>query len=194
MRQHSRRIPFPRITTVAGGLFAVVLALSGCGGGSSEDPADSDAKASANESDAAEGTEEDSAGDDAGSPEEAVEAFYEEDAAAALWALSGGDFSTLTEIAERHFCSEYVAEFETLAEEMESMPDEQFGGHAEGMEEFTDIEMTILETTENGDTAIVEVEETRPNPYGEDMLTDTKTIDLAKEDGEWKLCGAFLMG
>lgn len=125
-------------------------------------------------------------------PEGAVENFLDNGVEDFAEALSAGDFDQLVKISEEHFCAEDVQAFQETADELDAMSDEERAQMEELMGEQEDVipddwSYEIGETDEDGDTATVEVEMT------EDDETKSNTIDVVKEDDEWRLCGEFGM-
>lgn len=158
---HSRFVHARRASAAIGAL-AAAAALAACGGG-------------------------------ADSPEGAVENFYDNGAEDFLNAFAGGDFDTLAEISEDYFCAEEVASIQSTADEMKTMSDEELDMFMGSMPEFEDIdfETEILDSTENGDKATVELEVTGPDFETGEHSSETTTMELVKEDDEWKICGEF---
>ncbi|WP_026928979.1 nuclear transport factor 2 family protein [Glycomyces tenuis] len=163
MSTHSKLGSARRAAAVVGGAFATALVLAACGG-------------------------------NADSPDAAVENFYDNGAEDFLTALSEGDFDELADVSEDYFCAEDVADIRTTADEMKTMTDEELDAMVGSMPEFGDVsfEVEILETSEEGDTATVEAEVTGPDFETGEESTETTTMELVKEDDEWRLCGEFL--
>lgn len=125
-------------------------------------------------------------------PEGAVENFLDNGVEDFAKALSSSDFDRLAEISEKHFCAEDVQAFQETADELNAMLDEERAQMEELLGEQEDLlpeewSYKIGETDEDGDTATVEVEMTEGDE------TTSNTIDVVKEDDEWKLCGEFGM-
>lgn len=163
MSIHSKLTSARRVAAAAGGAFATALVLAACGGS-------------------------------ADSPEGAVENFYDNGAEDFLTALSEGDFDELAEVSEDYFCAETVADIQSTADQMKTMSDEELDAMVGAMPDIgeVDFEYEILETTEDGDTATVEAEVTGPDFETGEESTETTTMELVKEDDEWKICGEFV--
>ncbi len=157
---HSKLTPVRRAAAVAGGALATALVLAACGGG-------------------------------ADTPEAAVENFYDNGAEDFLGAFAEGDFDKVAEVGADYFCEEDVTDIQSTADEMKSMSDEEIDAMMGSMPDFSevDFEYDILETTEDGDTATVEVEVTGPDFATGEESTETSTMNLVKEEDEWKICG-----
>jgi hypothetical protein len=102
-------------------------------------------------------------------------------------AFVDGDYDKVVSITEEHFCADDVANVKEMTEALaEFSPEEiaEFGID----EEFAIPEnwsYEIKDTTEDGDSATVEVEMT------DDDGTTTQSFGLVKVDDEWKICGEF---
>ncbi|GAB3219051.1 hypothetical protein GCM10027447_00910 [Glycomyces halotolerans] len=146
-----------RGTALAGGAFAMTLALAACGGGAS--------------------------------PEGAVEDFLDNGVEDLVNALVDGDTDRAAELGEKHLCGDVADEINSQTEEIAAMTDDERAQMREMMGEELipeDWSYELGETTEDGDTATVEVEMT------ENGETSSETFDLVKEDDEWKICGDFM--
>ncbi|GAB3646242.1 nuclear transport factor 2 family protein [Glycomyces tarimensis] len=156
MSIHSKLSPVRRATVLAGGAFAMTLALGACGGGSD-------------------------------TPGGTVENFLDNGIEDFATAFTGGDYDEAVSIGEDYFCAADVEEIQTAADEVAAMSEEERAQ----MEAMMSSEETLPEdwsyevgeTTEDGDTATVEVEMT------ENGETSTETIDLVKEEDQWRICG-----
>ena len=145
-----------RATTAIGGAFAAALILAACGGSND-------------------------------TPDGAVENFLDNGIEDFANAFADADFDKAVEVSEDYFCAEDVQSIQEAADEYGSLTDEereQIGDLTDGEEIIPeDWSYEIGETTEDGDTATVEVEMT------EGDNTNTESIDLVKEDDEWRICG-----
>jgi hypothetical protein len=159
MNMQTKRRFAHRVTAAVGGTFAAALLLTACG--ASND-----------------------------TPEGAVENFLDNGIEDFANAIGEGDFQQAADTAGDHLCAEDVATIQETADEFEGLSEEEKAAAQEGMGDEPlipeDWSYEIGETTEDGDTATVEVEMT------EDGETSTETMDLVKEDDEWKICGLGL--
>lgn len=146
-----------RATAAIGGTFAAALVLAACG--ASND-----------------------------TPEGAVENFLDNGIEDFANAFSEGDYQGAADTAEDYLCAEDVKGLQEIADEFEGLSEEEKAQEGMGDESLIpeDWSYEIGETTEDGDTATVEVEMT------EDGETSTDTMDLVKEDDEWRICGMGL--
>ncbi|WP_030155188.1 DUF4878 domain-containing protein [Glycomyces sp. NRRL B-16210] len=155
IKSHAAR----RASAVAGGAFALALALAACGGGND-------------------------------SPEGAVEGFLDGGAEDLVNALLEGDVDGATSAAESHLCAEDVDSVKEAAEGFAGLSEEErdqaldMAGD-DVLSGVKDLSYEIGEVNEDGDTATVEVSITVNDE------TTEQTVDLVKEDDEWKLCQFF---
>lgn len=124
------------------------------------------------------------------SPEGAVENFFDNGAEDLVNALVEGDVDGATKTAEDHLCAsdvdsvkEAAGLFADLSQEERDQALEMSGDDI--LSEVKDLSYEIGEVNEDGDTATVEVSIT----VNDD--TTEETVDLVKEDDEWKLCDFF---
>ncbi|WP_199034534.1 Rv0361 family membrane protein [Glycomyces salinus] len=120
------------------------------------------------------------------SPEGVVEAFIDDGMAEYRSHLIEGDAEAAVEAAADYQCAEHVEERRESAEEFVALTGEEREQAVERLEEYSvpdDYSYEIGEVTEDGDTATVEIEITA------DGETRNQTIDVVKEDDEWKVCG-----
>lgn len=119
-------------------------------------------------------------------PEGAVENFLDNGIEDLANAFGEGDYQKAVDTAEDYLCAEEVENLQGIADEFEGLSDEEKEQAQEMMGDESlipeDWSYEIGETNEDGDTATVEVEMT------EDGETSTETMDLVKEDDEWRLC------
>ena len=162
MSIHSKLVSGRRAMAVAGGAFATALVLAACGGSND-------------------------------TPEGAVENFLDNGIEDFAEAFAAGDFDRVAEIGEDHFCAEDVESLRQTADELDAMSDEEraqmeelLGSQEDMLPE--DWSYEIGETNEDGDTATVEVEVEMTEG---DEEPKSNSIDVVKEDDEWKLCGEF---
>lgn len=153
--QTKRRLP-RRATAAIGGTFAAALLLAACG--ASND-----------------------------TPEGAVENFLDNGIEDLAESLNEGDFQGAADSAGDYICAENVEGIQELADQFEGMSEEEKAQAQETMGDESlvpeDWSYEILDSTEDGDTATVEVEMT------EEGETSKETMDLVKEEDEWKVCG-----
>ncbi|GAB4008559.1 hypothetical protein GCM10029992_65280 [Glycomyces albus] len=119
-------------------------------------------------------------------PEDAVEAFLSSGIEDYANSYAEGDFDSVLEAAEEHLCAEDVASLEEMATAYAELSPEEQESQAARLAEAAvpdDYEYEIGEVSEDGDTAVVNVEITAE---GE---TITEGVDVVKEDDEWKVCG-----
>ncbi|WP_026928980.1 hypothetical protein [Glycomyces tenuis] len=185
--------PRLRTATLAGGALAALLSLTACGAGSDDGGGDSGAEETAAETTAAADA---APAEDLATIEGAAAAFLDngiEDLIVAI--LVDQDFNAAADAADPYWCSESVAEIRAMGDSLAAMTEEERAaamgelGELES-DEFT-VEYEILGSTEEGDTGTVEVELTSPNPLTGEVSTETTDFDMAKEEGQWQLCGAF---
>ncbi|MQM24856.1 nuclear transport factor 2 family protein [Glycomyces albidus] len=125
-----------------------------------------------------------------GTPEDAVRDYYADGhPAIAGTLLLGGEADAISDAAAAHFCEEYVGTFNEFAERA----DGEVSALASNLTDLTEAdivyEVAIVETTQDGETATVEAEVFGPTLPDGTVTTETRTLDLAVEDGEWKICG-----
>lgn len=122
-------------------------------------------------------------------PDGAVEGFLDGGAEDVVNALLDGDADAAASAAEEYLCAEDIDEVRQAADQFASLSEEERDQALEMsgdiLAEVKDLSYEIGEVTEEGDTATVEVSVTVGGETTED------TIDLVKEDGDWKLCGYF---
>ncbi|WP_100449100.1 Rv0361 family membrane protein [Glycomyces xiaoerkulensis] len=122
-------------------------------------------------------------------PEGAVENFFDNGVEDFATSFSEGDFDELTSITEEYFCEQDVSDIQEMADMAAEMSDEEremaLDSAADEFEIPEDWSYEIGEVTEDGDSATVELEVT------ENGETTDSTVDLVKEEDEWKICGGL---
>ncbi|MCH7231998.1 DUF4878 domain-containing protein [Glycomyces sp. L485] len=158
MSIQTKLTPVRRATALVGGAFAVTLALAACGGGSD-------------------------------TPDGAVENFLDNGIESIVNDIAAGEFESGIDTAGDYFCADDVASLQDMADMFADMSAEDremaLGSMSDEMTIPEDWSYEIGETTEEEDTATVEVSMT------ESGETTDETFDLVKEEDEWKICGEF---
>lgn len=122
-------------------------------------------------------------------PKGAVEGFLDNGAEDLVNAMMDGDAEKAGEIAEEYACAEDAANMKEAAGLFADLSEEErkeaIDMAGDSLSKIEDVEYEIGDVTEDGDTATVEVSITV------DGDTSDESIDLVKEDDEWKICGYF---